>query len=310
MSRHGVWSLLAFAVLACQDGQSGSENNDPKPPFPMPGPMPPGIPGTPHCPCGTTGGVPPIKARVVGSEAFPEVGQTRYRLVAEELFGEIPGVAVGDEFGGYSDGNLPCGGAAPIAIGDEVLALYTRGHQDDASCCEYIACSTDCQSLVTPDGDDAGRNQCEAACRDETATACAAHADEARLRGTLVLSLWGEQIAVGHSGSVTATIDVSDVPALALPMEECTEVLEDLYPLLWESDPSEPAPAPGPSPTPTPAEPGASPEPPVPAPPATTPPPSATTPAGTPAPPVNPSSPSGGPSVAHPEEVRVRCAAP
>ena len=308
MSRHGVWSLLAFAVLACQDGQSGSENNDPKPPFPMtPQPEPPGIPSAPHCPCGTTGGVPPIKARVVGAEEFPEVGQTRYRLVAEELFGESPGVAVGDEFGGYSDGTLPCGGEETIAIGDEVLALYTRGHQDDASCCEYIACSTDCQSLVTPDGDDAGRNQCEAACRDETATACAAHADEARLRGTLVLSLWGEQIAVGHSGSVTAKIDASEVPALALPIDECSEALEDLYPLLWESDPSDP-PAAGPSPTPT--APGASPEPPVPAPPATTPPPSATTPAGAPTPPVNPSSPSGGPSVAHPEEVRVRCAVP
>ena len=155
MSRHAVWSLLGFAVLACQDGQSGSENNDPRPPIPTP--EPPGIPGIPHCPCGTTGGMPPIRARVIGAEPFPDVGVTRYRLVAEQLFGESDGLALGDEFGGYFDGRLMCGGEQAIEVGDEVLALYLRGRQDSDSCCDYLACSDDCRSLLTPDGEDAGR---------------------------------------------------------------------------------------------------------------------------------------------------------
>ncbi len=307
MSRHGFWSLLAFAVLACQDGQSGSENNDPKPPLVTPEPQPPGIPSIPHCPCGTTGGMAPIRARVLGAEPFADVGVTRYRLVAEQLFGEVDGVAQGEEFGGYFDGTLMCGGEQPIEVGDEVLALYLRGTQDSDSCCEYIACSVDCQALVTEQGDGAGREQCQEECKVETATACAAHADEARLRGTLVLSLWGEQIAVGRAGSQVASIDASDVPLLALPREECEAELDDRYPLLMTSDASVPAPPPpGPTQTPTP-----NPTPPAttPTPPATTPPPSATAPSGAPTPTVNPSTPAG-PPPAHPEEVRVRCATP
>jgi len=315
MSRHGVWVLLAFAVFACQDGQSGSENNDPKMPLPGPEPIPPGIPGRGHCPCGSTGGVPPLRARVVAAEPLPDFGETRYRLVAEELFGEIEGVRVGDELGGYASDGLPCAGQESIAVGDEVLAFYLRGRQDSDSCCEYVACATECHALVTPEGEDDGREQCVQECRNETAAACAVHADEARLRGTLTLALWGERIVVGRSGSVVAEIDADDVPALALPFEECSAALEDLYPLLQASDASEPPPAPGPAPTPAPTpapaptEPGGAPEPPAPTPPATTPPPSVPPP-GAATPPVNPGGPKAPPPLAHPEEVRVRCAMP
>ena len=231
--------LASFAAAGCSKvGQSGSEV---LPGHPMdPAPATPDEPFRPHCPCDQFHEYLQIRATVVGIEAFPAVGTQRYELVANELLGPDPTdkneIAVSDHFGGYWSGNLGCGGMipAPIATGDEVVAFFRRGRQDDVSCCEYIACADPCR--INGDAESRGRRNrppARQACAASSATACAKHQPEALLHGELLLIPWGDSLLVGRSDQASASISSDQLPALNESRAQCSAELPDLEATLY-----------------------------------------------------------------------------
>jgi hypothetical protein len=299
-------SLGAGALLlACSSageprpGQSGSEYMPPQP-------IPPGNPPRSHCPCTSLREQQQLRATVIAVEEFPEVGDLRYRLRVDAVLSPLPGdeLAVGDEFGGYFSGALPCAGlqAEPIAPGSDVLAFFRRGLQDGVLCCDQLRCVDDCRR----EHGEAAQNEpelCDLPCADQTQAACAQHAQEALLHGNVVLLPWGDELVVGESEFGTASIAPADLPALTLDAQACEAAIEDRSDLLLPPQPEQPsapsAPTAGSAPTP--------PTPPTPPSPSAAPPVAGS---GVPAPPPPGTNPSmeASPPPAHPEEVRVRCA--
>jgi hypothetical protein len=315
-------SSLVLALAACQDGQSGSERVPTSPTSPEPAPVPPGIPPLGHCPCSALGDFQAIRARVLGSEAFPEVGTTRYELIVEELLGPDPSerneLSAGDQFGGYWDGQLACVGENPtggeIEPDSTVLAFYRRGYQDNRACCEYIDCLSACRESLDDPSED-----CEADCAGATADACSAHREEAILRGELILIPWGDEFAVGVIQGATVSLKPDQIPLLA-GRDRCESSIPNFYQAGEDGPASEGAPGgppPGEAPPASPAEPPTAsastptptaPMPGTPAPPATTPDPTPAAPTATsPESPPPPNRPSG-PPPEHPEDYDVRCA--
>ena len=332
MLRRYLCSSLVLLLVACQDGQSGSENIPTGPTVPEP--IPPGEPGArAHCPCWAGQGYQRIRARVLGRQAFPEVGTARYELEVEEILSPAPFAPdvlnAGDHFGGYWTGQLFCGGESDaISEGDSVLAFYRRGDQDDSVCCEYVDCTNECATVADPEEHPEQHLACENRCVSDTATACSAHADEARLRGTLELLPWQDEFVFGRSATATATLELDQIALIGT--DACEQELPDSYEVLETPDngdqPANGAPPPNdgsevPPDSATPPPPATPPTTPAtPAPtatstptPAATPTPSAPSqpaaPPGTAAPVGNPTSPAT-PPPAHPEEYRVRCAMP
>ena len=308
---------ISMAMLACTNGglpdpgQSGSEYEGPPVNMP-PGPVNPGVPQPTHCPCTVLRDMQQLRATVTRVEDFPEVADRRYSLrvdaVLSPALDSAHELAVGDAFGGYWNGALPCAGmaAGPMAPGADVLAFYRRGLQDGVLCCERIACADDCPAELA---DDDGNNQsapdpCEPLCEEQTEAACALHAEEAQMRGTVMLLPWGEELVVGENEFGTASIARSDLAALTLDQAACEAAIDDRSGALQpEPEPVEQPAAPAPQPAGSAAQPSV---PPV----STMPPPSAPmgAPAMSPPPPVNPVMAADAPPAAHPEEVRVRCA--
>lgn len=323
---------MVFLATACM-GQSGSEverppGRDPLPTPIDPGPMGPYVPPTPHCPCGMLRDMQQIRATITAVEDFPQVGQQRYMLRADEILSaaEVPSQALraGDLFGGYYNDTLACGGmAAPLAVDDEVVAFYRRGLQDGALCCDYIDCTDACRPENDEDSAQRKQEACETSCQTTTASACSEHRDEARLHGDLMLIPWGDELLVGESEFGTATIAPDDLPFLAGNAEACEAGIEDRFEQLTpppnDTDQSETeAPPPGSSSAQPPPASAVPPGTPTPPPPSTPLPPAEPSAMPAPAPMSGelPTAPpganastdgSGGPPP-HPEEYRVRCA--
>lgn len=103
----------------------------------------------------------------------------------------------GDIVGGARSAIGGCGHGLDLVVGDAVLVVYTRGMQDGDSCVEYAQCAAkSCAEAPTPASD--GGADCSAQCAAETRAACAAHADEARLGGQLVVARDGDNVVFGY----------------------------------------------------------------------------------------------------------------
>lgn len=250
-------ALTWIAVLAAVGciGQSGSEFVPSKPRTPpmSPGNLP-GIPPRPHCPCNSYAQSLPVRAQLIGVQAFPQVGTVRYELEAREILGPDPlergEIHVSDHFGGYWNGQLGCGGSAePPKVGDEVLALYRRGRQDGLECCEYIACSDQCPRDNGQARGPLVPGACQESCEVTTHDACAQHSEEAVMRGQLMLIPWGDQLVVGINNRTGASVSIaqSQISSLTKPRDVCMSELPDLFDKLYppepQQPPSEPAPA-------------------------------------------------------------------
>src|SRR5262245_53261298 len=198
-----VWLLglgIAATMLACTSvgrpdpGQSGSEYEGP----PRMSPEPPGLPMRQHCPCAVLRDQQQLRATITAVEDFSDVGDHRYTLRVDELLASAESgaeLALGDAFGGYWSGALPCAGAVaePLAVGAEVLAFYRRGLQDGALCCEYLGCVDGCRA----EHGDTEPDSCEPTCAQQTADGCAQYAHEAQMHGALTLFPWGDEFVVG-----------------------------------------------------------------------------------------------------------------
>jgi hypothetical protein len=121
----------------------------------------------------------------------------------------------------------------PIATGDEVVAFFRRGRQDDVSCCEYIACTDPCRTSGDADPGQAKQTACEQACVASSATACAKHQPEALLHGELLLIPWGDSLLVGRSDQASARISRDQLPALNESHAQCAAALPDLEATLY-----------------------------------------------------------------------------
>lgn len=120
----------------------------------------------------------------------------------------------GDVVGGALPGFGYCGQGIRFAAGDEVLLVYTRGTQDGESCAEYAECVGKQCDAPEParDGGD-----CFATCLADTRAACAAHADEARLGGQLVIAQYGNNLLFGYEPTDAA---------ISLPKTEIDRLLD------------------------------------------------------------------------------------
>lgn len=153
-------------------------------------------------------------------------------------------LAVGDAFGGVL-AEL-CAGSPEVNTGDEVLALFSRGTQDSSGCREYRTCSVDrcgdldaayttttdpeceaeraanpnvdCKPILEVDEDAlVAYDQCDTTCLEETREACATHAAETQLGGTVVVAPW-------HDGEVSFfwAGETRSEPYAALTEDSCT----------------------------------------------------------------------------------------
>jgi hypothetical protein len=109
-------------------------------------------------------------------------------------------VAAGDVVGGMLPGFGDCGRGIDFSVDDSVLLVYTRGTQDGDNCAEQVQCiAQQCDKRPVPASDS---GDCFAQCAKETRAACAAHADEARLGGQLVVAQDGDVVVFGSAISI------------------------------------------------------------------------------------------------------------
>jgi hypothetical protein len=133
-----------------------------------------------------------------------------------------PALASGDIVGGALPGFGECGQGLDLAAGDDVLLVYTRGTQDGESCAAYAQCIDEqCAKQPEPARDAGG--DCFATCVEDTRAACAAHADEARLGGQLVIARYGNNLVFGYEATDAAiTLPKSEIDRL-LDAIACSE---------------------------------------------------------------------------------------
>lgn len=177
-------------------------------------------------------------------------------LVVVELLEQTPPdtylpLAVGDAFGGVI--TPLCKGSPEVNTGDEVLALFSRGTQDNSGCPEYRACSldrcgdpnaayttstspeceaeratnpnVDCEPQPEVDEDAlVTYDQCDTACLEETRGVCATHADETQLGGTVVVAPWHDGQVSFYWAGETRTESYA-----ALTDDECSERQHQLW---------------------------------------------------------------------------------
>lgn len=159
---------MLLALVACTGGQSGSE------PQTLP----------PQCMCVVAGWFdhPPLRGVVTSATTIEGAPGTRPQRMVQAMLSDVPpdvyprDIEVGEQIGGTE---VPCGGPA-LAPGDFAVIYYARGTADGDTCVELRACLDEC----TPD--DVGMNgPCSAACASDTAAACSAHSQQARMNGQL-----------------------------------------------------------------------------------------------------------------------------
>jgi hypothetical protein len=209
-----------FCVLAgCTGGQSGTETPHPNMPDAQ---VPPDIHDNARGP-DSGGALPPTKAvdtnqAVVACACtassehavllratlqFYDLCMARAR-VDEVLSPAQAAVMPGDVVGGTLPGFGKCGRGIDFSVGDSVLLVYTRGTQDGENCAEQVQCiAQQCDKRPAPESDG---GDCFAQCAKDTRAACAAHADEARLGGQLVVArdadsvvMFGDAISIPKS---------------------------------------------------------------------------------------------------------------
>jgi hypothetical protein len=214
------WLCLA---AACTGGQSGTET---------PSTPPPNAPdtGVPHdtrnevpgkadvtqavaaCPCAASS-----EHAVLLRATLQAIDDCTARARIDEVLSPAqPALASGDVVGGSLPTFGHCGQGLDLSAGDDVLIVYVRGTQDAESCVEYGQCiETQCAKQPEPARD--GGVDCFAACAKDTRAACAAHADEARLGGQLVVARYGRNLVFGYEATDAA---------ITLPKSEMDRLLD------------------------------------------------------------------------------------
>ncbi|MDH5673059.1 MAG: hypothetical protein OEZ06_12965 [Myxococcales bacterium] len=237
------WTVLGLLLVACSSGQSGTEGADPGPIVGDQNPDDGGPGGSSSidaaaaerraedCICQSFQGWTALEATVT---AFPG---GRVELEIDEVMGGgfCPPSSGGDEDAGASDcplssggvvggswrGTLPCGDSCiELAVGDRVLALYTRGDLDGLGCPEYQQCSQSMCGTLDPEADldaAASWDLCDMQCLEDTRDACAQHGEQAWLEGRLELAPLSEPLRLSDDFSYGGSVEL----LLGGPDEDC-----------------------------------------------------------------------------------------
>ena len=208
-------------IAGCAGGQSGTETPSAPPPDVPDGGVTKG--GDRHD--GPGGAAPPIKADTTqaiamacactatsdGTALLRATLQAIDDCTARARVDEVlsPGdarVTAGDVVGGALPGFGGRGQGLDLGVGDDVLVVYTRGTQDGESCTEYAQCLGKKCAGQSDSARDGGVD-CFAACTSDTRAACAAHAEDARLGGQLVIARDGNNLVFGYEATDDAMSD-------------------------------------------------------------------------------------------------------